>query len=115
LRISVLSYQNARSGGKINKARLTSVLSTSPWVDRVLMDIATQKLIIKTIQTTSIIDAELQCNYEIINKACDDMQHGSNLPTFWSKFCYTTTRLRSITLKKLLNHHRQSSDNIKIQ
>jgi len=86
--------------------RLTSVLSTSPWVDTVLMDIATQKLIIKTIQT-SIIDlsiAELQCNHERISKACDNMQHGSNLPMFWRKFCYTATatRLCSITCKKLL-------------
>jgi hypothetical protein len=91
------------------------VLSTSHWVDTVLMDIATQKLIIKTIQTTSITDAELQCNYELINTAHDNMQHGSNLPTFWSKFCYTATRLHSIMCKKLLNLHRQSSDNIKIQ
>lgn len=106
LRISILFYQKARSGRKTNKASLTSVLSTPPWVDTVLTDIATKKLIIKTIQTTSITDlsyAEFQWNHESISTACDNMQHGSNLPTFWRKFCYTATRLCSITCKKLLN------------
>jgi len=94
------------------------VLTTSPWVDTVLTDIATQKLTIKTIQATRIIDlsyAELQCNHESISRACDNMQHGNNLPTFWRKFCYTAARLHSITCKKLLNLHRQFSDNIKVQ